>query len=101
MYETEKKEYLNRLKKTARSSWIFGVFLVILMLSLLHFTSQNKQVIPKIFSNNLQHNSNNLDNRVLVKQSRFKERVKTVEKVCDEENKRKRYKYDLIDHISQ
>ena len=94
MYETEKKEYLNRLKKTARSSWIFGVFLVILMLSLLHFTSQNKQVIPKIFSNNL-------DNRVLVKQNRFKERVKTVEKVCAEENQRKRYKYDLNDHISQ
>ena len=94
MYETEKKEYLNRLKKTARSSWIFGVFLVILMLSLLHFTSQNNQEIPKIFSNNL-------DNRVLVKQNRFKERVKTVEKVCAEENKRKRYKYDLSDHISQ
>ena len=94
MYETEKKEYLNRLKKTARSSWIFGVFLMILMLTLLHFTSQNKQVIPKIFSNNL-------DNRVLVKQNRFKERVKTVEKVCAEENRRKRYKYDLSDHISQ
>ena len=94
MYETEKKEYLNRLKKTARSSWIFGVFLMILMLTLLHFTSQNKQVIPKIFSSNL-------DNRVPVKQNRFKERVKTVEKVCAEENKRKRYKYDLSDHISQ
>ena len=94
MYETEKKEYLNKLKKTARSSWIFGVFLLIVMLTLLHFTSQNKQVIPKIFSNNL-------DNRVLVKQNRFKERVKTVEKVCAEENKRKRYKYDLSDHISQ
>ena len=94
MYETEKKEYLNRLKKTARSSWIFGVFLMILMLTLLHFTSQNKQVIPKIFSSNL-------DNRVPVKQNRFKERVKTVEKVCAEENRRKRYKYDLSDHISQ
>ena len=94
MYETEKKEYLNKLKKTARSSWIFGVFLLIVMLTLLHFTSQNKQVIPKIFSNNL-------DNRVLVKQNRFKERVKTVEKVCAEENRRKRYKYDLSDHISQ
>ena len=94
MYETEKKEYLNRLKKTARSSWIFGVFLLIVMLTLLHFTSQNKQVIPKIFSNNL-------DNRVLVKQNRFKERVKTVEKVCAEENRWKRYKYDLSDHISQ
>ena len=94
MYETEKKEYLNRLKKTARSSWICGVFLVIVMLTLLHFTSQNNQVIPKIFSNNL-------DNRVLVKQNRFNERVKTVEKVCAEENPRKRYKYDLSDHISQ
>ena len=94
MYETEKKEYLNRLKKTARSSWIFGVFLMILMLTLLHFTSQNKQVIPKIFSSNL-------DNRVPVKQNRFKERVKTVEKVCAEENRRKRLKYNLSDHISQ
>ena len=94
MYETEKKEYLNRLKKTARSSWTFGVFLMILMLTLLHFTSQNKQVIPKIFSSNL-------DNRVPVKQNRFKERVKTVEKVCAEENRRKRLKYNLSDHISQ
>ena len=94
MYEKDNKEYLNRLTKTARSCWMIGVFLVILMLTFLHFTSQNKQVIPKVFSTNM-------DNRVLVKQNRFNDRVETINKVCKEENQRKRYKYDLNSHISQ
>ena len=94
MYERDNKEYLNRLTKTARSCWMIGAFLVILMLTLLHFTSQNKHVISKFFNNQL-------DNRVLVQQSRFKDRVETIKKVCAEENKMKKYKYDLNSHISQ
>lgn len=94
MYERDNKEYLKRLTKTARSCWMIGVSLVILMLTLLHFTSQNKQVTPKVFSDKL-------DNRILVKQNRFKDRIENINKVCAEENKRKRYKYDLNSHISQ
>ena len=94
MYERDNKEYLNRLTKTARSCWMIGVFLVILMLTLLHFTSQNKKVIPKV-------SGAKLDKRILVKQNRFNDRIETINKVCAEENKRKRYKYDLNSHISQ
>ena len=86
----DNKEYL----KTARSCWMIGVFLVILMLTFLHFTSQNKQVIPKV-------SSANMDNRVLVRQNRFNDRVETINKVCKEENQGKRDKYDLNRHISQ
>ena len=89
MYEKEKNEYLNRLKKTARNSWIFGIFLVIVILVMIHShsTSSNNLMLPK-----------QSDNRLLV-QNRFKDRLETIDSVCAEENFKN--DFDLRSHIPQ
>ena len=88
MYEKDKNEYLNRVKKTARNSWIIGVFLVIMILILINFSSPSKDpMLPK-----------KLDDRLLV-QNRFKERLKHIDRVCAEENWKN--DFDLRSHISQ
>ena len=89
MYEKEKNEYLNRLKKTARNSWIFGIFLVIVILVMIysHSTSSNNLMLPK-----------QSDNRLLV-QNRFKDRLETIDSVCAEEHLKN--DFDLRSHIPQ
>ena len=78
---------LNKFKISVRSSLIFGVFLVGVMISFLYFTNNDLvMILPK------------LDNRFLI-QNRFNERLKTLEKVCLEENLKD--DYDLKSHISQ
>ena len=77
---------LNKFKISVRSSLIFGVFLVGVMISFLYFTNNSLVILPK------------LDNRYLI-QNRFNERLKTLERVCSEENLKD--DYDLKSHISQ
>ena len=78
---------LNKFKISVRSSLIFGVFLVGVMISFLYFTNNDLvMILPK------------LDTRYII-QNRFNERLKTLEKVCLEENLKD--EYDLKSHISQ
>ena len=90
MYEKEKmNRYLNRLKKTARNSWIISIFLLIVILTLIHShsTSSNNMMLPK-----------QSDTRLLV-HDRFKDRLETIDSVCAEENLK--YDFDLRSHIPQ
>ena len=78
---------LNNFKISVRSSLIFGVFLIGVMISFLYFTNNDLvMILPK------------LDTRFLIK-NRFRERLKTLENVCSEENLKD--DYDLKSHISQ
>lgn len=78
---------LNKIKISARSTLVVGVFLVVLMITVLYVTSMNNQVMHR-----------SLDNRLLA-QNRFRNRLETIEKVCEKENLKD--KFDLKSHISQ
>ena len=79
---------LSKFKITVRSSLIFGVFLVGVMITFLYFTSTNNSLMI----------STKLDNRYII-QNRFRERLETLEAVCAKENLKD--KYDLKSHLSQ